>query len=202
VAAIGAALILASLPSGMAAAGSSDPTRLSAAERRALPAGVHRPSAAERRALPAALRSVAVALSGPVYVWNQHSAKCMAAYHGTANGSPVQQYTCNQAVTERWTWVQSGFYWHVVNLYSGRCLDTSNNHADGVGMIIWDCSGNSNQTFWRTSNSPSGYVWRFGPQWNTGKCVEVYHSSYLNGASVDHYQCNGTQTQDWSQSPA
>ena len=207
--AIGAAIILASVPMRVspAAASSSGPGGLSTAEGHALPVGVHTPSAAERRALPASLRSVAAAISYPVYVWNNRSVKCMEVYGGaTANGSKVDQWTCNRTSHQKWTFIAVGDFnvrWLAVNVKSGRCLDTTNNHADGVQMTIWSCSSsNANQLFYRFATDSTGYRWTLRPQWGTTKCVEVYHSSLLNGAIVDHYACNGTQTQVWSQSQA
>src|SRR5260370_20780074 len=32
---------------------------------------------------------------------------------------------------------------------------------------------------------------------HSGKCAEVYHSSTSNGANVDQWYCNGTNTQSW-----
>ena len=32
---------------------------------------------------------------------------------------------------------------------------------------------------------------------NSGKCMEVYHSETGNGANVDQYTCNWTNTQNW-----
>jgi len=32
---------------------------------------------------------------------------------------------------------------------------------------------------------------------NSGKCLEVYHSSTSNAATVDQWSCNGTATQNW-----
>jgi hypothetical protein len=174
-----------------------------------LPASVHAPSAAERRALPASLASAAVAVSYPAYVWNQHSAKCMEVYaSSTANGAKVNQWTCNRNANQKWTWIAlagSYYTWKIVNVASGKCLDTSGSTANGVQLTQWACQAtNPNQVFWRISNSASNYVWRFGPASRpTGAvCVEVYHSSYLNGAKVNQWTCNGTQTQNWSESPA
>lgn len=166
--------------------------------------GMHAPSAAERNGLPANIRFDVMALSGPVYIWNQHSAKCMEVYHsGTANGSKVDQYRCNGTATQKWTLIQFDIArFNLYNANSGRCLDTTGNHADGVQMVIWSCnSANSNQIFYILA-SGSSYQFTMRPNWNNGKCVEVSHSSQLDAAVVDHYTCNGSQTQLWSQSPA
>ncbi len=46
-------------------------------------------------------------------------------------------------------------------------------------------------------------VWTAQPRWRTGGiCLEVFHSSFADGAPVDHYKCNGTDTQEWFEQSA
>jgi len=131
----------------------------------------------------------------------------LAVYHSaTANGSKVDQWTCNDTNTQKWTWIllRFGEGWQAVNLNSGKCLDTTGNHADGVQMTIWACeTGNTNQIFMRNAVPGTQTGWTAQPRWSTGGiCLEVFHSSFADGAPVDHYKCNGTDTQEWFEQSA
>jgi hypothetical protein len=166
--------------------------------------GVHEPSAAERNALPASIRDSVTTLSGNIKIANANSGYCMTVYgNGTANYSKIVSSPCRDIYPGQ-KWVRVNYdiaRWNFYNPNSGKCLDTSSNHADGVQMIIYTCGGNDviptaaqNQLFYVLA---SGSNVTIRPSWNSGRCVEVYRSSLSSNAIVDHWACNGTRTQEW-----
>jgi predicted nucleic acid binding AN1-type Zn finger protein len=145
----------------------------------------------------------------PAAAWSQYevvnanSALCLTIRGGgTANGTPVAQGNCIGAASQMWVYVTASSDFSEFNLYnphSNKCLDTTANHADGVQMYIWVCSGlpssNPNQIFLIQGSGCCYHT--LSPVWDFSKCVEVWHSSYAVGEKVDHYTCNNTYTQKW-----
>jgi hypothetical protein len=86
-----------------------------------------------------------------------------------------------------------------VNWNSGGCLDV---HESGTGNFTnvdqYQCNGTAAQKFFLVQTGTLNSI----PvvelvNWNSDKCVEVYESQTQNGANVDQYQCNSTNTQAW-----
>jgi hypothetical protein len=64
---------------------------------------------------------------------------------GTANGTPVDLYTCNGTGAQVWQPRSSGA---LVNPQSGKCLDdTGFSVIPGTQVQIWSCTGNANQSW-------------------------------------------------------
>ena len=60
----------------------------------------------------------------------------------TANGNPVQIYTCNGTAAQQWTYVEAGSTLHVL----GKCLDiTGGGTANGTKVQLWDCNNTGAQ---------------------------------------------------------
>ncbi|MEV1247436.1 lectin [Nonomuraea sp. NPDC050022] len=73
---------------------------------------------------------------------------------------------------------------------SGRCLDVSAaSQANGAAVQIWDCNGQSNQSWTPTS---AGELRVYG-----NKCLDVYNRSSADGAQVVIWDCNGQSNQQW-----
>ncbi|MFC7385379.1 ricin-type beta-trefoil lectin domain protein [Sphaerisporangium rhizosphaerae] len=73
---------------------------------------------------------------------------------------------------------------------SGRCLDVNNaGTANGTGVIIWDCNGQTNQQWSSTSASELRV---YG-----NKCLDVNGAGTANGTSVIIWDCNGQNNQKW-----
>ncbi|GAB3897567.1 hypothetical protein GCM10027612_54140 [Microbispora bryophytorum subsp. camponoti] len=71
---------------------------------------------------------------------------------------------------------------------SGRCLDVpSASTADGTQVQIWDCNGQTNQTWASTS---AGEIRVYG-----NKCLDAAGTG--NGAKVQIYSCWGGDNQKW-----
>jgi hypothetical protein len=133
---------------------------------------------------------------------NSNSQYCLTVVgNGVSNGSPVVQGSCIGAVTQRWIWVwtaqSTSTRFNLYNPHSGRCLDSTNNHASNVGMYIWDCelpSANTNQNFWALA---SGSYFTVRMNWNQNQCLSITNNSYAVGARVNHVTCTNSYWQKW-----
>ena len=74
--------------------------------------------------------------------------KCMdPAGAGTANRTPIQLVTCNGNPVQRFQYVNN----ELRNTSSGRCVDIDAwNANNGAQLILWDCTGGSNQKWTRS----------------------------------------------------
>jgi len=72
--------------------------------------------------------------------------KCMdIRAGGTANGTTVDLYTCNNTGAQVFIPQPNGA---LFNPQSGKCLDDTNfSTTPGTQLQIWDCTGNSNQSW-------------------------------------------------------
>ncbi|MFF5075458.1 ricin-type beta-trefoil lectin domain protein [Actinoplanes sp. NPDC000266] len=76
---------------------------------------------------------------------------------------------------------------------SGRCLDISGGLADGSQALIWDCHGEANQRFTRTT---AGELRGLG-----GRCLDVNGNGTANGTKIQLWTCNGTAAQRFTANP-
>ncbi|GEN09225.1 streptogrisin C [Myxococcus fulvus] len=108
------------------------------------------------------------------------------AYSSTANGTPLQLWTCNSTDAQKWSFLADG------SLRAfGKCMDvTWSSSTSGTPLQLWDCNGSDAQKF---SFSDAGeLVNRL-----TQKCVTVESSSGGNGARLQIWECIGAATQKW-----
>ncbi|WP_345409944.1 ricin-type beta-trefoil lectin domain protein [Nonomuraea salmonea] len=63
--------------------------------------------------------------------------------------------------------------------------------ADGTGVIIWDCNGQSNQQ-WRFNSD--GSITAVG----ANKCLDVAGNATANGSRLQIWSCTGGANQRWS----
>src|SRR4051794_18419237 len=76
------------------------------------------------------------------------------------------------------------------NTASGRCLDVNGaSQANGTAAILWDCHGQTNQT-WTSTSAQELRV--FG-----SKCLDANGAGTANGTSVIIWDCNGQANQQW-----
>lgn len=82
-----------------------------------------------------------------VQVVNQSSGLCLdIANASIANGSNVQQWTCNGGDWQKWSYdAQTGLVRSKSN--PSYCLDNSGSFDDGANLTLWTCTGNANQRF-------------------------------------------------------
>jgi hypothetical protein len=114
--------------------------------------------------------------------------KCIdVAGAATANGTPVQLYSCNQTAAQQWLLAPDGTVRAL-----GKCLDVSNSGtANGSLVQLWDCNGTkAQQWLYNASNdlvSP-----------NAKKCLDATGQSSADGTRLQLWDCGGTANQDWS----
>jgi len=77
----------------------------------------------------------------------------------------------------------------IVGSQSGRCVDVPNaSHNNGTRVQLWDCNGQSNQT-WTSTASKQLTVYG-------NMCLDAGGSG--NGAGIQIYSCNGQTNQQWN----
>jgi hypothetical protein len=87
--------------------------------------------------------------STKVHLINRASGLCLDARGKAANGTPIQQWTCNNITNENWSFglsnnlLSSG----ISNTFS-HCVATPGNN-DGLPMELRSCSSNSSQKWTR-----------------------------------------------------
>ena len=131
-------------------------------------------------------------LRGLIPVWDPpgnilytQSGKCLdLTNYGTANGTPIQLWTCNGGSQQAWQRMQDG----TVRAH-GKCMDL-NTYNNGQRPWLWDCHGYPNQV-WQDHeeglrNPPSGF------------CLDVPYGNGVDGALVQIVPCNAFPSQDWT----
>ncbi|MFF9490196.1 ricin-type beta-trefoil lectin domain protein [Streptomyces sp. NPDC014676] len=108
---------------------------------------------------------------------------------GTADGTPVQLYSCNGTGAQRWTYGPgAGGTLRAL----GRCLDVSGGGtANRTKVQLWSCNGTGAQR-WVTGPNSS----LINPQ--SGRCLDDPGSSTVDGTQLQIYDCNGAAAQRWT----
>ncbi|MFK4547999.1 lysophospholipase L1-like esterase [Streptomyces tendae] len=108
---------------------------------------------------------------------------------GTADGTPVQLYSCNGTGAQRWTYVPgAGGTLRAL----GRCLDVSGGGtANRTKVQLWTCNGTGAQRWVAGPNSSL-----INPQ--SGRCLDDPGSSTVDGTQLQIYDCNGAAAQRWT----
>ena len=76
---------------------------------------------------------------------------------------------------------------------AGKCLDVPNGSSTpGVQLQIWDCNGQANQTWTRTSSNQLTVV-----AGGTQMCLDAYDNQTAPGTKVETWTCNGGANQQW-----
>jgi hypothetical protein len=110
----------------------------------------------------------------------------------TANGAIVHMWTCqapgDTSVNERWTYNPTT---RALSVYGGtKCLQATGTAA-GSGMVIWDCTGASNQQ-WSMNDD------RTITSLQSGLALEVKDAATANGTSLILNSHTGATHQQWS----
>ncbi|MFI5589358.1 RICIN domain-containing protein [Amycolatopsis sp. NPDC051758] len=151
-------------------------------------------------AAPAA--QAAITPDGWYTVTAANSGKCVdARAAGTANGTVVQQYSCNQSASQEWQFQSTGDGYFRVNTRNNAAAawDVSNvSTADGGLIQLWTYSNGANQQ-WQAVDEGNGryhFVSR-----NSGKCLDVPSASAADSVQLQQYSCNGTTAQSFTLNP-
>ncbi|WP_116214648.1 CAP domain-containing protein [Streptomyces olivoreticuli] len=111
---------------------------------------------------------------------------------GSANGTPVQLYTCNGSGAQQWTYGETpGVVGGTVKAL-GKCLDVaSSGTADRTAVQLWDCNDSGAQKW---VYAEGGVL--VNPQ--SSKCLDVPGGNAADGTQLQIYTCNYTDAQKWS----
>ncbi|WP_425578581.1 ricin-type beta-trefoil lectin domain protein [Streptomyces gulbargensis] len=95
--------------------------------------------------------------------------KCLEVQGGgTANGTPVQVYTCNGTTAQEWRMEGDDLGLHLRNVKSMKCLDVAGNgSAVGTKIQIHDCNSNSKAQTWEYTPRATTQLKGVG----SGKCL-------------------------------
>lgn len=142
--------------------------------------------------------------SGPISptawygVVSKSSNKCVDARSAaTANGTAIQQYTCNSSWAQQYQFQPtSGGYVRINNRNdSTKVLDvTGVSAADGAKVQLWAYAGGNNQQ-WQAVSEGNGYYHIVSR--HSGKCLDVPGASASDGVQLQQYTCNGTAAQSF-----
>ncbi|WP_410671247.1 RICIN domain-containing protein [Amycolatopsis sp. cmx-4-68] len=144
----------------------------------------------------------AVAPDGWYTVTAGNSGKCVdARAAGSADGTVVQQYSCNSTASQQWQFQSTGDGYFRVNTRANPAAAwdvTDVSTADGGLVQLWTYSGGANQQ-WQAVDEGSGryhFVSR-----NSGKCLDVPGASGADSVQLQQYACNGTAAQSFMLTP-
>ncbi|MER7538750.1 ricin-type beta-trefoil lectin domain protein [Streptomyces sp. NPDC097704] len=119
--------------------------------------------------------------------------KCLdVAGAATADGTPVQLYTCNGTTAQRWTLSADGTVRAL-----GKCLDvTGAATADGTKVQLYTCNGTGAQR-WSYDPGTHDVV-------NTAanKCLDVTGNTAADGTRTQIWTCTGGANQKWTHQPS
>ncbi|WP_432825154.1 beta-1,3-glucanase family protein [Dactylosporangium sp. CA-092794] len=137
--------------------------------------------------------------SGTWYsVVDKTSGKCVdARAAGTANGTAIQQYTCNSTYAQQFQFQPtSNGYVRINNRNNtAQVLDVNGvSTADGAVVQLWGYGGGNNQQ-WLPVSEGGGY-YHFVSR-NSGKCLDVPNSSTADSVQLQQWTCNNTGAQSY-----
>jgi predicted alpha-1,2-mannosidase len=124
--------------------------------------------------------------AGPV-VSGVSSGLCLDDRHSsTADGTPVQVYTCDGSDAQIWTVASDGTLRTL-----GKCLNVKHSGtSNGTPVTLYACNGTGAQQ-WRAGSGAA----LVNPE--SGRCLDDPHSSATPGTAVQLYFCNRTRAQSW-----
>ncbi|MEV5810663.1 PQQ-dependent sugar dehydrogenase [Streptomyces mutabilis] len=125
------------------------------------------------------------ARTGPVRGVN---GKCLDVDNaGTADGTQVQLWSCNQSSAQAWSVGGDGSLKAL-----GKCLDVSGGaSADGTRIQLWTCNGTGAQKWAAQSDGTVR-----NPQ--SGKCLDASGGTWNDGTLVHLWTCHTGPNQKWT----
>jgi Ricin-type beta-trefoil lectin domain len=135
-------------------------------------------------------------------VTGKNSGKCVdARAAATANGTAVQQYTCNNTAAQQWRFeATSNGYVRVDNRNDANQVwdVTDVSTADSAPIQLWAYGGGSNQQWLPVQEADGAYHF---VNRNSGKCLDVPGASTADSTQLQQYTCNGTAAQSFRLTP-
>jgi hypothetical protein len=137
-------------------------------------------------------------------VVNAGNGKCVdARAAGTANGTAIQQYTCNGTTAQQFQFQYvDGPYLRVGNRNNAtESLDVTNRStADNAPIQLWSYSGGKNQQWQLVPESGGAYHLvnrNSAPGQGHSECLTVPGSSTSDGVQLQQSKCSGTASQSF-----
>jgi hypothetical protein len=136
-------------------------------------------------------------------VANKGNNKCVdARAAGTANGTVIQQYSCNSSAAQQFQFQPtSGGFVRVNNRSDAtKVIDvTGVSSADNAGLQLWTYSNGDNQQ-WQAVSEGGGYF-HFVSRLSS-KCLTVPGGSTADSTQLVQLTCNASATQSFRLTPA
>jgi hypothetical protein len=130
-------------------------------------------------------------------VVNKGNGKCADVRSaGTANGTAVQQYTCNSTAAQSFRAVATSDGYSRLEYRNdpSKVLDVSDvSTRDGAGIHLWAYGGGTNQQ-WRVSTGADGYSTLTAR--HSGKCLST-PASGTDGVQLVQATCDGSAAQSF-----
>ncbi|MFD4789887.1 ricin-type beta-trefoil lectin domain protein [Streptomyces sp. NPDC058459] len=105
---------------------------------------------------------------------------------GSANGTAVQSWSCNNTLAQSWTAYDDGSLRAL-----GKCLDIyGGGTAAGTPVVIWECNGGTNQR-WKVQNGTL-----VNPA--SGRCLAVPDSATADGTRLELRDCADDAGRHWT----
>jgi hypothetical protein len=137
--------------------------------------------------------------TGYTTVVARNSGKCVdAAAAATADGTAVQQYTCNGTGAQQWQFQDAGSGYVRINSQGDptKVLDVTDvSTADGAKIQLWTYGGGANQQWQPVAEASGSYHF---VNRNSGKCLDVPSASTADAVQFQQYTCNGTSAQSFA----
>jgi hypothetical protein len=140
------------------------------------------------------------------YTWRpEHVGNmCVTAHGGAHKGAKVDQYTCVGQGNQRWYVRTLGVRPQTYALEAADnrnlCLDIpGNNDSNGNQLVLWDCNGRINQTFWFICDNNQRHCDirpAYGP--GRGKSLSVRGGSRANNAPLVVWSHTGSKDQQFT----
>jgi hypothetical protein len=131
-------------------------------------------------------------------VANRGSSKCVDARSAaTANGTAIQQYTCNATLAQQYQFAPTSDGFVRINNRgnAAQVIDVSNTStADNAALHLWAYGGGSNQQ-WQPVAETDGY-YHFTSRLS-GKCLTVPNGSTADSVQLVQLTCNGSASQSF-----
>jgi O-glycosyl hydrolase len=124
---------------------------------------------------------------------NPVSGKCLDVDGGgTADGTPVQIWSCRGNANQSWTSTDAGELRATIGGVT-KCLDaTGGGTANGTRIVMWSCNGGANQQWTLAADETIRGV-------PSGKCVDINANGTADGTFVQLWTCKpaGDNNQRW-----
>ncbi|WP_410603772.1 RICIN domain-containing protein [Amycolatopsis sp. lyj-90] len=136
------------------------------------------------------------------YTVTAGSGKCVdARAAGSANGTVVQQYACNQTFSQQWQFQPTSGGYYRVNTRNNpaQVWDVADVSTSDGGLIhLWAYGGGNNQQ-WQPVEEAGG-AYHFVSR-NSGKCLDLPGLSTQDSVQLQQYACNGSSAQSFRLTP-